>query len=450
MSEEKNIKHFTADDIERYWSGKLTPAEMNAMEKAALDDPFLADALEGYENINTATTDINSLKERLQKRVDNETMVVPLKRKKITWLRVAAAIIIIVSVGLFLQQMVFKTHPEPVIVDLGKNKAEEKAAANVITSQIKPDTPVNKLTTTIPEAQFSKQTQQDQPQKQEIVIGRSTKKDTVKNDIVSPVTVPPLTEKDLSASNSAPVAANAERKDESEKMALKKSANDSPQYLNETIISAAKPSARQADFKDKNAGLAFSNKYSYRVVDDQNNPIPFANVMSTRDKVDTYTDIRGNFNLVSSDSVLNVQIKSLGYNSTNYNLAPTKQTGDLVLKEDEETRKQILAQNRKVVSSPSRKDSAELEEPEVGWGFYNTYVANNIKIPENIRSKNTGTEVELKFDVDKTGQPVNIKVTKSSQCKECDEEAIRLLREGPKWKRKNKRKATVSIAVDPK
>ena len=182
----------------------------------------------------------------------------------------------------------------------------------------------------------------------------------------------------------------------------------------------------------------------------QNNPVPFANVMNTRDNVGTYTDIRGNFNLVSSDSILDVQIRSLGYDSANYKLVPSNtQSGDLVLKEDE--RKETFAQNRKVVSSLSRKDSAEIEEPEVGWGYYNTYVANNIQIPEKVRPKNTRSDVELSFDIDKTGQPINIKVTRSSQCKKCDDEAIRLLKEGPKWKRKGKKsKATISIAVDQK
>jgi TonB family protein len=52
--------------------------------------------------------------------------------------------------------------------------------------------------------------------------------------------------------------------------------------------------------------------------------------------------------------------------------------------------------------------------------------------------KTPRSDVELSFDIDKTGQPINIKVTRSSQCKECDDEAIRLLKEGPKWKRKGK------------
>ena len=198
--------------------------------------------------------------------------------------------------------------------------------------------------------------------------------------------------------------------------------------------------------------MSFANKYNYRVVDAQNKPVPFANVMNTRDNVGTYTDIRGNFNLVSTDSTMNVQIRSLGYNSAYYKLVPSAQSGfDLILKEDDEARKQITAQNRKVVSYVARKDSTELEEPEVGWNNYNTYVVNNIQIPENLRAKSGRSDVELSFDIDKNGNPVNIKVTRSSQCKACDDEAIRLLKEGPKWKRKGKKsKTTISIAVDQK
>ena len=231
--------------------------------------------------------------------------------------------------------------------------------------------------------------------------------------------------------------------------------NDTSKSLNNKIlnspVSIEKTRASRAYYEnDKLNEVALNNKYNYRVVDAQNNPVPFANVMNTRDNVGTYTDIRGNFNLVSSDSILHVQIRSLGYDATNYKLVPSNvQSGDLVLKEDE--RKETLLQNRKVVSSVSRKDSAEIEEPEVGWGNYNMYIANNLQIPEKVLPKNTRGDVELSFDIDKTGQPINIKVTRSSQCKECDEEAIRLLKEGPKWKRKGKKyKATISIAVDQK
>ena len=39
--------HFSAEYIRKYLEGKLPADEMHALEKAALDDPFLADAIEG-------------------------------------------------------------------------------------------------------------------------------------------------------------------------------------------------------------------------------------------------------------------------------------------------------------------------------------------------------------------------------------------------------------------
>jgi len=440
VSEEKNIVNYTAADIEKYWKGKLSSAEMHAMEKAAMDDPFLADALEGYKD--TSLADLDLLKERLDKRVGAFIPTLNLKRKRFTWVRAAAAIIIIVGVGLLVQQLVFNDKNKNAFAILEKD--DKRPESTTTKDQVKPDS-INK----------------EVPAQSGSVANKSEQKVSVSPNAGSHVSSNPDTnrktvksddeykkrETEKVAEINAQAIASAEKKDEA--------GNEKAEILNEPKINSPAASARvksnQANYSnDKSNGFTLNNKYNYRVVDAQNNPVPFANVTNTRDNVGTYTDIRGNFNLVSSDSILHVQIRSLGYDAANYKLVPSNtQPGDLLLKEGE--MKETISQNRKVVSSLSRKDSAEIEEPEVGWGYYNTYVANNIKIPENVRSKNTRSEVELSFDVDKTGAPINIKVTKSSQCKECDEEAIRLLKEGPKWKRKGKKsKATVSIAVDQK
>ena len=440
MSEEKNIVNYTAADIEKYWKGKLSSTEMHALEKAAMDDPFLADALEGYKD--TSLADLDLLKERLDKRVGAVIPILNLKRKRFTWVRAAAAIIIIVGVGLLVQQLAFNDKNKNAFAILEKD--DKRPESTTTKDQVKPDSIIKEV-----------------PAQSGSVANKSEQKVSVSPNAGSHVSSNPDTNRKTAKSDdeykkretekvaeiNAQAIASAEKKDEA--------GNEKAEILNEPKINSPAASARaksnQANYSnDKSNGFNLNNKYNYRVVDAQNNPVPFANVTNTRDNVGTYTDIRGNFNLVSSDSILHVQIRSLGYDAANYKLVPSNtQPGDLLLKEGE--MKETISQNRKVVSSLSRKDSAEIEEPEVGWGYYNTYVANNIKIPENVRSKNTRSDVELSFDVDKTGAPINIKVTKSSQCKECDEEAIRLLKEGPKWKRKGKKsKATVSIAVDQK
>lgn len=71
----------------------------------------------------------------------------------------------------------------------------------------------------------------------------------------------------------------------------------------------------------------------------------------------------------------------------------------------------------------------------------------DLNIPETFVAKQmSGGEVELSFEINKLGEPVNIRVEKSL-CETCDKEAIRLVREGPKWKRKAKKgRTSVTIA----
>ncbi|HET6767175.1 MAG TPA: carboxypeptidase-like regulatory domain-containing protein [Chitinophagaceae bacterium] len=455
MSEEKNIKKYTAADIENYWRGKLDPAAMHALEKASMDDPFLADALEGYKNTSDVTEDVKVLHNRLEKKVIASTPVLELKEKKFPWLKVAAAVIVICGLGVLVQQLVLKNKTGTPIVNVG---TAERDKADIATSkeQQRSDTP--QTTNHYLSDTLSFNATEKKSAREKVAAGSFVplEKDTTGN-IDDRLAADIRTESsgiDL-AVKSAPAIVSAETKEESskEKEPLGRAAADNNKSLIEPRASGiAKRRYAEAPFDaNTNAAPLLNNSYNYRVVDMQNNPVPFANVQNTRDNVGTYTDIRGNFNLVSSDSVLNVQISSLGYLSDNYKLVPSTQSPTIVLKEDNNTRSQVPAANQRVVRNVVRQDTADLDEPEVGWGHYNTYVANNMQIPDKITKKSTLGNVELSFEIDKTGHPVNIRVTKSSQCKECDEEAIRLLKEGPKWKRKGKKsKTSISIAVDQK
>ena len=60
-------------------------------------------------------------------------------------------------------------------------------------------------------------------------------------------------------------------------------------------------------------------------------------------------------------------------------------------------------------------------------------------MPEEEIKRNISGEVKLSFDINDAGQAVNIEVEKSL-CPECDKEAIRLLKEGPKLVKKKKDK----------
>lgn len=90
-----------------------------------------------------------------------------------------------------------------------------------------------------------------------------------------------------------------------------------------------------------------------------------------------------------------------------------------------------------------KEDSQELSEivvvgynripkPLIGKSEYNKYLKNNTIHPSDDTCKDIKGTVILSFNVDKNGNPERITVVKGL-CKSADKEAVRLVKEGPKW-----------------
>jgi TonB family protein len=85
-------------------------------------------------------------------------------------------------------------------------------------------------------------------------------------------------------------------------------------------------------------------------------------------------------------------------------------------------------------------------EPADGWSNYDTYIANNLSLPEEVVQKKIHGEVEISFEVQSNGALTNMKIDKSL-CSDCDEAALRVIKDGPRWKVKKGDKATGKIKV---
>lgn len=88
-----------AADIRRYHAGEMTPQERHALEKAALDDPFLADALEGYVHSKTPDEDLAFIRQKLFAEKQDESKVVPLRFSMVRWMSVAALLVVLAGGG---------------------------------------------------------------------------------------------------------------------------------------------------------------------------------------------------------------------------------------------------------------------------------------------------------------------------------------------------------------
>lgn len=89
-------------DIERYLQHKMTQQEMYNFEKALMNDPFLADALEGYSRSDAALAGrhLSDIESRLSGRKEKvKVVVMPLQ--KTGWWKIAAVVLAVASGGIF-------------------------------------------------------------------------------------------------------------------------------------------------------------------------------------------------------------------------------------------------------------------------------------------------------------------------------------------------------------
>ncbi|MEO7925056.1 MAG: carboxypeptidase-like regulatory domain-containing protein [Chitinophagaceae bacterium] len=481
MANDHNIKKFTAGDIEKYHGGKLSTKEMHAMEKAALDDPFLADALEGYAvaGVN-ASADISGLREKLANRIEG-ARVIPMERTQgpsYRWLRVAAMIIFVVGAGLLVYQFGFNKKSDDIAqADTKKIETVRATDTSVAASPGSTSFPVTEKSATVTNSPeqvpvvtkpvsgynditVSTDTVKATTTERSIVASgkvADNKADKVTNNNQPVVSAPSKAPGEQNEAGKKTLANNVQKegareiKDESKNKVVAKQQSDKDAardvaVQNEDLKRQAAASRKADEQYYRNQA---SNTFRGRVTDASNVGVPFANVTNVQDNAGTYTDANGNFILTSPDSILSVNIRSIGFENNNSQLRNDVSNNRVVLQDDRKSLSEMVVSNQKPnTAARSSNMNLKLEEPVPadGWDNYDTYLVNNLNVPEEYKIKKENTAaVELSFEVDKNGEPVNIRIVKSL-CPSCDKEAIRLVKEGPKWKRKAKKgRTTVTI-----
>lgn len=491
MATGNNIKNFSAADIERYHKGLLSSKERHDLEKAALDDPFLADALEGYTVAgNDAALHLADLRTKLATRTEGIKLV-PIKEKKkkpLAWLRIAALLVVIAGAAYLTSQFVFKNKDKG-IAKTEKKSTEATAPTDTtgnttagLTNEndvvkngtaVKTETGTNDggntkptVTVTVDETSGKVATKNLQD-----IDGIKKEDIAVKPNPVSVTTNPAGT------INPPPATAGADDKTAYRNDVVKEKVKDNKDVTAERKVDADKNAGKYYEdgpgavtmqkrneaatttrrAANDNAGSGYvnrSNTFRGRVTDANNVGVPFANVTNAQDNnAGTYTDAKGYFNLTYPDSVLTVQVRSIGFENSNVQLRNTVPSNQVVLQDDRRSLSEVVISNQKPNAELRNRNIAmnvKLEEPEPadGWENYDTYLANNLNAPEEITTKqNGGGQVQVSFEVNKEGEPVNIKIEKSL-CSKCDKEAIRLIKEGPKWKRNANKKGRTTVTIN--
>ncbi len=435
----------------------MSPGEMHALEKAALEDPFLADALEGYSNTNTASADMSDLADRLNERTkDQQAKVIPITRPRpsFSWWKVAALVILVAGAGTLVYQFGFNKQKQ----EIAQATEKSKTAAPVSDSDAARTPPLE-------QQELPGQESKTEPDAQNDALATKPAKEIKTKPVKSAPAAKPhgvTEEPGQPAVSDAPATYRFEEElAKNEEATSRDTANvttvasrqqqmESKQRAIVRGQAAKSATAPGAESRLKKAEIK-SNIFRGRVTDAENNALPFSNITNTSDNIGTYADANGFFNLTSPDSVLNVKVSSIGFEPSIVQLQNDVPANIVKLEEDRKSLAEVVISNKQTNSRRAvNNNMVQLDaEPADGWSNYDLYLVNNLKEPDELVEKKKDAlhgEVELSFEVSPSGEPINITV-KRSLCPACDREAIRLLREGPKWKRKT-RKGKTSVTIN--
>lgn len=466
----EHISHYSVADIQRYVQGKLSAREMHAIEKAALDDPFLADAIEGMQqaltdhNENLVTGQLHQLQQQFETRTATGTGKVVAFKPFRYWQAAAAVVVIITGVWIYSLVNNASEKSKDVIA-----KTEEKKPAQQQATPALPDSPEIAVSTDSTTAQRATGN---------TTISENSNYNKNKRDVTAttdpvPAAAPPASTaptvsmqktdsvKQGIDNRRADIAAN---KDDA---AAKKEAVSAPAAAApETAMKVRK--AEDLKFQDREREtelITITKKEKYdtkssalknnlsgvikgQVTDLNNNPVANAYVQITKEHNNIITDKTGFFKIPVSDSVVDVAVNVTGYGTQNFRLQNNAAVNQLQLQPANAALDEVVVQpvkGRKLAAGAGKLPNNIVHdaEPVIGWAAFDQYLEKNKSTTSGYISPG---HVVISFQVNKKGTLSDFKIEQTLS-KAYDDEAVRLITQGPAWKLLKGRKARITVMV---
>lgn len=427
-------------DIEKYLRGELSSSEMHALEKKALDDPFLADALEGIESVSQTdvSDDIQQLKAAVQKRVkEDDEKVIPL------WLlvgRIAAGLLVLVISGyVVLNLLSDDKHPDNLA--LNKPIAEPKA------TPAPTETPESKAESTV--GSTPKEERLAERAKHSTITSRPANDDAPlseptlsKEDITSqaPEKEERVLDQEIVATNDyAKLDSTMVQKDVTTVEPVVEQgwvANDRKSKKAADTYGYSTPSAVQRSAVTKTENKRLPATVVHGTVRDENNePLPGVNVMIKGSNNGVVTDVDGTYQIPLDDTNAELVFSFIGMNPVDVPVS-NNEAIDIKMEEDVSQLSEVVVVGYASVQDGLDREKEpniyQLAEPAGGRKAFKKYLVDNMRYPETAIENKIQGKVTIQFTVQQSGTVNDFKVIKGLGYG-CDEEVIRLIRQGPKW-----------------
>lgn len=434
----KHIKQYTAADIQRYVNRQMPAEERHALEKAALDDPFLAEAIEGYTQHASPTVlaELNLLKKSIREKAQGSKKDQGYAR--IGW-SAAAAVLIVLGAALSWYWLT----PSGQQIARKNTKTQKTESAKETKSETTSASEATPADTIVPLPPAAEQAESN-----------TSKKSEEKTQTIAPAASPQKEESSTPAPSlvSENIAvAPAKQSTTTDQVLAREIPADVP-TTNRKRKAGALSNTQPMPASDEQNRESSSGTKLYliagKISDNRMHSLPFVNIRILHTAKHTYSDAAGNFKLFSGDSSLTAEIKAVGFTTRQVVLQAGVSVNNIVLLPEVQT---LARATNPETQSAKKKTIAKVPgfgenpnaEPVDGWGNYATYLINNTQVPQ----RNAGSQglVDLVFTVAKNGSVSNFSI-KHSTCPTCNKEAIRVVKEGPGWRITNNDN-TVQVAL---
>jgi len=386
--------------LKDYIQGDRRGKDANRLEREAMSDPFLQDAMDGFDAVAGNHAQII---EQLEKKYTGATFVETghapsLRRTRMFYWSTAASVLILVGFSVFF----FLDNPEktaPAIAMLQSNETEQEIVN--LSSE--------------PEPVKMEETQQEM----QVVAKRVTPAPTSRQSINLEL------DEWWDVSEIDTIVADAIVVDE---IVTEKRASE------RIVASPAKGAARKEQGRQMVRG---------KVIDETGEPLPGASITVKGTTTGTVTDIEGNFSLQVATDAPKLIASFVGFESQE--IKPSGEEPTIVLKESDAALDEVVVvgygtQRKTNITGATASKIATVPTTTFGEKEFQYYCQQNGD--KNI-CNGKGASVRVTFYIDETGKPAKIEF-KNFSCEEAKKEMENLFSTSPAWTKTN-RKVTMTI-----
>lgn len=395
-----------------YIRGLRKGKEANRLEKESMKDPFLADAMDGYQQVEgDHEREIEKLRRRILAHSTKK------RTYAIAW-SVAACLVIgfgISTYFLFLKKNitddVFIAQESVLTTETDSTARQQETATATLADSSRDSARVTPPS--VPSKKPDRKSALAQAKPEQTKSARVVAEEL---EVIEPISPSPAINQKVAAD---------------EKVAI---------ILEDTQKQVEIASSEQSKDRSLQA-MAKDNKIRGVVKDPYGEPLIGATVNYSGTNIGTVTGVNGEFTLDKQEGKQKLTARYIGYDTvempvdSNRDMLFAMKESDMALSEVVVTgygkisKKSITGSIAK--AHPKEADRPKDPQPLIGMRKYQKYLKEKLVRPTD-ECRDIKGEVTLSFSIGPDGTPTHITVVKSL-CDSADQEAIRLLREGPKW-----------------